>query len=167
MLVVVLVVSGVSVSVVQVVHVVAVRHGRVATALRVGVLVRLGRGVYALDAALVVVVAVAVVGVPVVQVVDVVAVGHGGVAAALSVGVLLVPAVRVVFGRGGHSGLLPSCVRWRPARCAPHVRRAARRPYLPSPSEPPHQISGVAQDSRMLRHERLGQPCRHHRIYQH
>ena len=108
MIVVVVPVSGVAVTVVQVVDVVAVRHRDMAATLTVGVVVTLVRDVGA-GLALVEMPVVGAVQMAVVHVVDVVAMGYGDVAATLAVSVRVVG----VFGvRGGHHRVLPdrSCL---------------------------------------------------------
>jgi hypothetical protein len=99
------VVRGVQVAVVNVVDVVAVRHGDMPATLAVGVFVGAVIGVIC-RLALVVVARVGAVQVAVVGVVDVVAMRHGDVPATLAVGVL----VAGVFFMGGCHGALTS---WR------------------------------------------------------
>ena len=97
-------VGGVAMAVVHVVGVVLVRHGHVAAALAVLVVVALVGGVSGARA-LVDVAVVGLVEVAVVGVVGVVAVRDGDVAAALAVG-MGVSVVGAVFGGGGHVRLL-------------------------------------------------------------
>jgi hypothetical protein len=111
----VVVVRGVSVPVVQVVHVVAVLHGGVFAVLGVSVLVRFGGDVDVLETALVVVVAVAVVDVSVVEVVHVAVVLHGGVPAVCGMYVLVL-GVRAVLSSGRHRENLLSSVPVRESR---------------------------------------------------
>ncbi|GAA2363275.1 hypothetical protein GCM10009854_48720 [Saccharopolyspora halophila] len=119
MFVVVVVVGGVTVPVVDVVDVVAVRHRDVPAALTVGVLVAVVGGVISW-LALVVVVVVSAVQVTVVGVIDMIAVRDGDVPAALTMGVL-VPSVLLVCR--GHRN--PSIRKWA-SRAAPlSVQRIA------------------------------------------
>jgi hypothetical protein len=94
--------SGVAVTVVQVVGVIPVRHGDVAAPLTVLVVVGPMGGVTG-SGALVDMVTVDPVDVAVMRVIGVVAVREGDVTATLTVGVR-VPFVRAVVGGGGHGG---------------------------------------------------------------